>query len=149
MMGVAVLPAGAKSYPLTDQKITLTAPDSWVQSTSTDPTAVLVLHSPDGMSYFVVTAKALNPMLPMEGLGTTGDQAMVKGLVTNNGGTSYSGYGHATLGGVDFIGFDFQVLDPNTAGSSIFGGTSPKPTITASAWPWARKTSSCPRTTPT
>jgi hypothetical protein len=112
LLGMAVLPAGAKSYPLTAQKLTLTAPDSWIQVPSTDPTTVLLLHNADSNVYFSVTAKPLNPMPPMEGLGTAEDQVIVSALLPSGLGYSYSGYGHATLGGVDFFGVDYQVIDP-------------------------------------
>jgi hypothetical protein len=105
--GLTTLPAGAHTFVLKDQGVTLTVPDSWKEVTPLTGNNVLVLKSPDGITSFLVTATPANPM-PAWG-SPSQDQQSMQGQPT-------TGHSHVTLGGVDFLGVDMQTLAPNHAG---------------------------------
>ncbi|MGA3170418.1 MAG: hypothetical protein ABSE62_05340 [Chthoniobacteraceae bacterium] len=115
LFGAAVSPAVAKNYTLSNQHLSLTAPDNWTGQPSSSGTASLTLTSPDGGRLFILTATPLNPMPPIDGPGA--DYNLAQTLVQ---GSVITGFGHVTLGGVDFIGVDYQQVDSKHRGIFYF-----------------------------
>jgi hypothetical protein len=108
---LTTLPAAAHTFVLKDQGVTLTAPDSWKEVIPLTGNNVLELRSPDMVALLAVYAVPVNPM-PAWGSATE-DQQLIQFLLQ---GQPWTGHGHVTLGGVDFLGIDAQGLVANHGG---------------------------------